>query len=59
MDALRPHIGEWVAIKDDQVLVAAASASEVIAWLSRHDRQADSLFRVPENEAAAGGLAPA
>lgn len=50
--------GQWVAIKDDQLLVAAATPKELVGWLSRHNRRADSMFRVPEDEIAAGGLAP-
>jgi hypothetical protein len=56
--ALMPLAGQWVAIKDEDVLVAADSPRDVVAWLSRHGRQADSMFRVPEDEAAASGLAP-
>lgn len=56
---LRPHIGEWVAVKDDDVLVAADTPAAVLAWLAQHDQTADSMFRVPETEAAAGGAAPA
>jgi hypothetical protein len=59
VERLRPHIGEWVAVKDDDVLVAADSPAAVLAWLSRHDQAADSMFRVPGDEAAAGGAAPA
>jgi hypothetical protein len=59
VENLRPHIGEWVAVKDDEVLVAADSATAVLAWLSQHDQRADSMFRVPESEAAVGGAAPA
>lgn len=55
VERLRPHIGEWVAVKGDDVLVGARTPSEVLAWLSQHGQQADSLFRVPENEAAASG----
>lgn len=50
--------GQWVAIKDDQLLVAAPTPHEVVGWLAKHDRRADSMFRVPEDEIAAGGLAP-
>jgi hypothetical protein len=50
--------GQWVAIKDDELLVAAATPKELVGWLSRHNRRADSMFRVPEDEIAAGGLAP-
>lgn len=59
VEALRPHIGEWVAVKDDDVLVAADNPAAVLTWLSQHDQTADSMFRVPETEAAAGGAAPA
>ncbi len=59
VERLRPHIGEWVAVKDDDVLVAAATPAAVLAWLAQHDHTADSLFRVPEHETAAGGAAPA
>jgi len=57
-DALRPYIGQWVATQGDEVLVAAESPHAVVAWLARHGKTADSAFRVPESEAAAGGLAP-
>jgi len=59
VERLRPHIGEWVAVKDDDVLVAADTPATVLAWLAQHDQTADSMFRVPETEAAAGGAAPA
>jgi hypothetical protein len=59
VERLRPHIGEWVAVKEDDVLVAADTPAAVLAWLAQHDQTADSMFRVPETEAAAGGAAPA
>jgi hypothetical protein len=59
VEQLRPHIGEWVAVKDDDVLVAANTPTAVLAWLSQHDQTADSMFCVPVSEAAAGGAAPA
>lgn len=52
-------IGQWVAVKDDDVLVAADTPAAVLAWLTQHHQTADSMFRVPDNEAAAGGAAPA
>jgi len=58
-ERLRPHIGEWVAIKDDDVLVAAPTPSDVLGWLARHDMRADSLFQVPDSEWSGGGAAPA
>lgn len=57
-EALRPYIGSWVATRGDEVLVAAKTAAEVVSWLTEHDQQAESMFRVPESEAAAGGAAP-
>lgn len=57
-DALRPYIDQWVATRANEVLVGAESAREVVSWLARHGQTADSIFRVPESEAAAGGLAP-
>jgi hypothetical protein len=57
-EALRPFIGNWVAIRGAEVLVAAPSAGEVIRWLARHEQRADSMFKVPKGEAGAAGAAP-
>jgi hypothetical protein len=57
-EALRPFIGQWVAVRGDDVLVAADDPRQVVGWLARHDQAADSMFRVPEDELAASGLAP-
>jgi hypothetical protein len=57
-DALRPYIGQWVATVGDDVLVAAESPAKVVGWLAKHGQTAESMFRVPENDAAAGGVAP-
>lgn len=57
-DRLRPLMGQWVAIKDDDVLHAAPSPHALIGWLGRHGQKADSVFRVPEDELAGTGLAP-
>lgn len=57
-DQLRPLSGQWVAIKDDDVLHAAASPQELVRWLGQHGQKADSMFRVPEGELATTGLAP-
>ncbi len=57
-EALCPLRGEWVAIKDGELLVAAPTPKELVGWLARHDRRADSMFRVPEDELALAGLAP-
>jgi hypothetical protein len=57
-DRLRPLAGKWVAIKDDDVLHAASTPGELVGWLSQHGQRADRMFRVPEDEPAATGLAP-
>jgi len=57
-EALRPFIGQWVAVRGDEVLVAAPSPSEVVSWLARYQQKAQSVFRVPESENAISGAAP-
>jgi hypothetical protein len=60
-EALRPFIGKWVALGDRpwEVLVAADSPQEVLAWLARHGRRASSgMFRVPESEREADVIGP-
>jgi hypothetical protein len=57
-DALRPFIGQWVAIRGVEVLVAADRPSDVVAWLTTHGQRAQSVFRVPDSEQAVGGAAP-
>lgn len=58
VDRLRPHMGQWVAVKDDDVMYAAPRPQQVVTWLAAHGQSADSMFRVPEDELAASGLAP-
>jgi hypothetical protein len=57
-EALEPFIGQWVATKGGDVLVAAPEPSAVVGWLAEHRQQADSMFRVPSDELQAGGVAP-
>lgn len=57
-EALRPFIGLWVAVRGDEVLVAAPSAKEVVAWLAQHHQRAQSMFRVPDSEEDITGAAP-
>jgi hypothetical protein len=57
-DALQALVGQWVAVAGDEVIVAASSPREVVSWLASHHKTADSMFRVPEDEVAASGLAP-
>lgn len=46
-DALRPHRGKWVALKDGAVLVAADAPADVLAWLRKNKLRGDAMFRVP------------
>lgn len=57
-EALRPFIGLWVAVRGDDVLVAAPSPKEVVAWLAQHRQRAQSMFRVVDSEQAITGAAP-
>ncbi len=59
--ALAPHVGKWVALgSPTEVLVAADTPQEVLAWLARHEqRAAYGMFRVPAAPAEAEGAAPA
>jgi hypothetical protein len=58
VERLREHRGEWVATKGEELLVAAPTPQQVVSWLAEHHQKADSMFRVPEDELAATGLAP-
>jgi hypothetical protein len=59
--ALRPYVGQWVALAGPtDVLVAADTPQEVLAWLARHERRAPyGMFRVPASVDEAEGAAPA
>jgi hypothetical protein len=59
-EALRPYVGQWVALAGPtEVLVAAYTPQEVLAWLARHELRAPyGMFRVPESAAQAEGAAP-
>ncbi len=57
-DALRPFAGRWVAQRGLEVLVAADTPQAVLAWLERHNQQAEAMFRVPAGEAEVTGAAP-
>jgi hypothetical protein len=60
-EALRPYVGQWVALAaPTEVLIAADTPQEVLAWLARHERRAPyGMFRVPASSAEAEGAAPA
>jgi len=57
-DEIAALAGQWVVTKDEQILYFGDTAQEVVGWLAEHGRKADSMFRVPEDELAASGLAP-
>lgn len=57
-ETLRPYIGLWVAVRGDEVLVAAPTPKAVVAWLSQHGQRAQSMFRVVDSEQAITGAAP-
>jgi hypothetical protein len=57
-ETLEPFIGQWVATRDAEVLVAAPEPRTVVGWLAEHRQRADSMFRVPSDELQASGAAP-
>jgi hypothetical protein len=57
-ERLCPFVGQFVAIEDDDILHADPSPHRLVEWLYEHGQRADSMFRVPEDELAASGLAP-
>lgn len=58
VEALRPFIGQWVAVRGDDVVVGADTIKEVVGWLNAHGQTAEGLFRVSGTEAGASGAAP-
>jgi hypothetical protein len=57
-ESLRPFVGRWVATRGADVLVAADTPTQVVAWLNQYGQRADSMFRVPADQESAGGAAP-
>jgi hypothetical protein len=57
-ETLEPFVGQWVATKGSEVLVAAAEPRAIVGWLAEHGQTADSMFRVPSDESEASGMAP-
>jgi hypothetical protein len=57
-EALRPFMGQWVAQKGIEVLVAADTPEEVLSWLERHNQYADIMFRVPREQWESEGWWP-
>jgi hypothetical protein len=52
-DVLRPYIGQFVARKDERVLIAAARQPEVFGWLREHGERDAVVFMVPVDPVAA------
>lgn len=50
-DQLRRHTGDWVAVRDGQILTASPDPGAVVRWLREHHERAEQLFRVPANDA--------
>jgi hypothetical protein len=58
-EALAPFKGKWVALgRPTEVLVAADTPQEVLAWLARHEQRSTGMFRVPRTRQEAEGGAP-
>src|SRR5947209_4100759 len=57
--ALAPFVGKWVALAGPtEVLVAAETPQEVLAWLARHEQRASyGMLRVPTSTREAEGAA--
>src|SRR5712691_1284723 len=57
--ALEPYVGKWVALGEpDEALIAGDSPKDVVSWLTRNERRASGIFRVPESPREAEGAAP-
>ncbi len=52
--ALAPYIGQWVAQRGLEVLIADPDPTAVVRWLRQHNLAADAVFRVPGDAAEAG-----
>jgi hypothetical protein len=57
-ERMRAFTGDWIAVKDDEILHASQTPQTLVRWLANHGQKADSVFRVPEDDLAANGLAP-
>jgi len=57
-ERMRAFTGEWIAVRDDEILRASSTPQALVRWLGKHGQKADSVFRVPEDDLAASGLAP-
>jgi hypothetical protein len=57
-EVLRPYTGQFVAVRGDEVLVAAPTLPQVLTWLTRHHQRATSVFGVPAPGQEVTGAAP-
>jgi hypothetical protein len=57
---IAPFAGKWVALSSPtDLLVAADTPQDVLAWLARHERRAPyGMFRVPRSVGEAEGASP-
>jgi hypothetical protein len=56
-DALRPHAGQWVAVKGTEVLASASALSELLEKVRRNRLKPDAVQRVPtRGDVEVGGL---
>ena len=44
---LKTYAGQWVAVRDGEVLINGESPKDVADWLREHDTAADFVYRVP------------
>lgn len=56
-DVLRPHIGHYVARRNDEILTSAETPGEVVMWLREQDIRDAVVFLVPVDPVAATNVA--
>jgi hypothetical protein len=57
-ETLEPFVGQWVATRGPEILVAAPEPRGVVGWLAEHGQTAESMFRVPRDDVEASGVGP-
>ncbi|MDP9206252.1 MAG: DUF5678 domain-containing protein [Gemmatimonadota bacterium] len=48
----KKYAGQWVAVKDGEVVFAAPSPEPIVAWLRAKQVEADLVFAVPTESQA-------
>jgi poly(3-hydroxyalkanoate) synthetase len=56
-DLLRPHIGKYVARKNETILIAADTPADVFRWLREHNEHDAVVFMVPVDPITATSVA--